>query len=144
MRQLWITALVLFSLACQRRDVRAADLGEMSAAAHEEVAASEMMEAQAHREAAALYPDEGRNCHEVGLVYFPCWSQMANMVEYNLWEAKQHERRAKEHTAIAVMLRDAENRACQTVSVEDKEISPFYHKEDIAAVRPAYSSKENL
>lgn len=140
----WSGVLVLALLGCRVRDAQLIDPGDMSATAHDEAARAEEQEAQAHLEAAEIYPNEGvRGCHDVGLIYFPCWSQMANMAEYNLWEAKQHQRRAREHVAAAVMLRDAENRSCQTISVEDKEISPFYHRADIVTVHSAFSAKDS-
>jgi hypothetical protein len=129
-------------LGCKVRAAQIIEPLDMSATAHDEAARAEQMEAMVHLEAAEFYPDDGvRGCHDVGIVYFPCWSQMANLVEYNLWEAKQHQRRAKEHIAAAVMLRDAENRTCQNISMENREISPFYHRADIAAVHSAVSMK---
>lgn len=135
--------LVLVFTGCRVREAQLIEPSDMSAVAHDEAARAEEQEAQAHLEAAEIYPNEGiRGCHDVGLIYFPCWSQMANLAEYNLWEAKQHQRRAKEHVAAAVMLRSAENRTCQDISMENKEISPFYHRADIATVHSAFSTKD--
>ena len=143
MRHSWYWLLLLALLGCRIREAQIIEPSDMSAVAHDEAARAEEQEAQAHLEAAEIYPDEGvRGCHEVGIIYFPCWSQLANMVEYNLWEAKQHQRRAKEHVAAAVMLRDAENRTCQGISAENKEISPFYHRADIAEVHSVFSAKD--
>jgi hypothetical protein len=44
---------------------------------------------------------------------------------------------AADHRAAAQALRDAEAQACVGVSDDDRDISPFYHREDITSVQPA-------
>jgi hypothetical protein len=129
-----------------RADQTTVKPSDMSAAAHDEAATKEEQEAKAHLDQAQLSngPDELQLCNYGGAVIeFPCWTQSTDMVEYNLWQAKQHQRLAQEHSAAAVALRDAENRACQNVPTEDREISPFYHRADILTVRAAVSADDS-
>jgi hypothetical protein len=43
---------------------------------------------------------------------------------------------AQKHRAASTALLEAEARACSGLSEDDRDISPFYHREDIASVSP--------
>jgi hypothetical protein len=108
---------------------------DMSVAEHESAAGAHENEARPH---ADLYDPnaqvkatrcDGRN---------PCWAAISNPTEGHLEDAKKHRKMAADHRAAAQALRGAEASACVGISDDDRDISPFYHREDIAGVQPAY------
>jgi hypothetical protein len=111
---------------------------DMSAEQHEAMAARE--EAAAAEDRRHFDPgatEERRRCRNAGRVGgFICWSSTVNPTERHMRDAEEHRRRAAEHRAAAQALRDAEARACVGIAPEDRDMSPFNHKEDIARVEP--------
>jgi hypothetical protein len=114
---------------------------EMSVAGHEAAAQKEQEAAAAHRSlhdpslaeshercsgGAARLPDAG----------VPCWTAVRNPTDEHVRMSEQHRKLAEKHRAAAQVLRDAEARACVGVSAYDRDVSPFAHREDIAAVAP--------
>lgn len=138
--------LCMIGVGCAADRTETSQPSDLSAAEHEAAALAEEEEAREHiAMAMAMEPEPARMCGiDGGVPYAPCWSRMANSADYNLWAAKQHEKRAREHVAAAVLLRDTEQRACQNVSIEDKEISPFYHRIDILKSDPVYEGDTPL
>jgi hypothetical protein len=65
-----------------------------------------------------------------------CWASVTNPTATHLEQAKEHRRVAAEHRAASMALREAEARACAGISLEDRDMSPFDHVEDIASVQP--------
>ena len=61
---------------------------------------------------------------------------MSNPTAQHLEEARQHQKMAADHRAASQALRDAEATACVGISEEDRDTSPFEHREDIASVEP--------
>ena len=59
---------------------------------------------------------------------------MTNPTSEHLDEAKKHQRMAADHRAGSQALRDAEGRACVGISDDDRDTSPFDHRQDIASV----------
>jgi hypothetical protein len=53
---------------------------------------------------------------------------------------EQLRRAAADHRAASQALRDAEAQACAGLSENDRDISPFTHRQDIASVEPLYSN----
>jgi hypothetical protein len=110
---------------------------DMSAVQHEQAAAAHEAEATPHAEqynpAAAekkpLCPTKG-----------PCWTSIVNPTKQHQEDAEKHHKMAADHRAAGQALRDAETRSCSGVSQDDRDMSPFYHREDISDVRPAYKA----
>lgn len=65
-----------------------------------------------------------------------CWSSLTNPTAEHLEEAEQHRKMAADHRAASQALRDAEASACAGLSDQDRDMSPFAHREDIASVAP--------
>ena len=106
-----------------------------SAAQQEKLAKEDEQEAQAHL-AAADHPTRPAKCgSKLGKAqaWESCWqpTSAAHRVE-----AQEHLRMAREHRAASKALRDAETRACEGVSQQDLDESPFSHVDDILSVEP--------
>jgi hypothetical protein len=116
---------------------------EMSAAQHEAAAKNEEQTAAAH---AAQYDAHATEAREYcrrgatgssrGQVTDICWTSVTNPTEAHLKMAEEHRRHAADHRAGSAALRDAEARACNGISEDDRDISPFDHREDIESVEP--------
>jgi hypothetical protein len=65
-----------------------------------------------------------------------CWTSVTNPTAEHLDEAKKHQKMAADHRAASLALRDAEARACIGIPDEDRDMSPFEHREDIGSVEP--------
>lgn len=68
-----------------------------------------------------------------------CWTSESNPTSWHLVEAERHRKMAAEHRAASKALRDAEAGACVGLSDQDRDMSPFSHREDIARVEPLTS-----
>jgi hypothetical protein len=71
----------------------------------------------------------------VGAGCYGAWTSVMNPTKQHLEEGRHHAEVAARHRAASQALRDAEARACQGVPEGDRDVSPFYHREDITAVR---------
>lgn len=105
---------------------------------HEAVAAQEERAASAQE---ALYDptaEEARaRCRSYGRAGgVVCWTSVVNPTEKHLREAAEHRKQAAEHRAAARALRDAEGSSCAGVGGDDRDMSPFYHREDVVRVEP--------
>jgi hypothetical protein len=69
-----------------------------------------------------------------------CWTSTSNPTAQHLEEAERYRRMAADHRAASQVLRDAEARVCVGLSEEDRDRSPFMHREDIASVEPLYAN----
>lgn len=117
---------------------------DASVAHHEAMAANEEINASAHAaqyDAAADVP-KTRCSHGQGEAG-ACWSSLANPTAEHLKAAEQHRKMAADHRAASQALRDAEASACAGLSEQDRDMSPFAHREDIAGVA-ALESKSSL
>ena len=66
----------------------------------------------------------------------PCWTSTANPTQKHASDAESHKEMAAKHRAAAGALAQAEATACSGIDAEDRDESPFYHREDIASVAP--------
>ncbi len=111
---------------------------EAAAKAHqqasEEHAAEYNPEAREARERCALSPKAVRNA---------CWSSVRNPTAIHARQAAAHRRHAADHRAASGALRDAEALACAGLGQDDRDISPFAHREDIAGVEPLREPSNN-
>ena len=69
-----------------------------------------------------------------------CWDSTSNPTTEHLAEAERHRKMAADHRAASKALRDAEASTCVGLSDQDRDMSPFSHREDIAKVEPLTSS----
>jgi hypothetical protein len=65
-----------------------------------------------------------------------CWTSVSNPTAEHADDAKRHRELAQKHRAASAALADAEARACVGLSEDDRDVSPFYHREDIESVSP--------
>jgi len=72
-----------------------------------------------------------------------CWTSTSNPTAQHAVDAEKHRELAKKHRAASSALASAEASACAGISDDDRDISPFDHREDILSVAP-YSEKVNL
>jgi len=108
---------------------------DMSVAQHEQTAAAHEAEVTPH---ADQYNPSAQTATTHCDSKHPCWTSTSNPTEQHLSDAKKHHKTAADHRAAAQALRDAEAQACAGISDDDRDISPFYHREDITGVQPAY------
>lgn len=122
-------AIPAFLLAC------AADPGtqphDMSAAQHEAMAKNEEAAATGHAEqhdpSAA---EKTTTCAGKG----GCWTSVSNPTAQHAEDAQRHRELAQKHRAASAALVEAEKTACAGLSDEDRDMSPFNHREDIQSV----------
>lgn len=117
---------------------------DMGVAEHQAVATAEEQAASAH--AAQYAPNASETvdrCTTIGPAEptgYSCWTSSRNPTAHHLDEAKRLHELAAQHRAASQALLDAEARACTGLSAEDRDISPFAHREDIARVEPLTES----
>ena len=106
---------------------------DMSAAQHEAMAKQEDHASRAH----ADQHDPGATAT---VTQCPgksgCWTSMSNPTAQHADDAQHHRELAQKHRAASAALKAAETRACAGISDDDRDISPLYHREDIASVTP--------
>jgi len=106
---------------------------EMSVAEHEQAAIQE--DTQAAQHAAQVDPSaketQERCTPGKGRV---CWTVTSNPTAGHQDQAAQHSELAAQHRAASTALADAETRACVGLSEEDRDTSPFAHRDDISRV----------
>jgi hypothetical protein len=103
----------------------------MSAAQHEAMAKNEESQAAAHAE---QHDGGATKATEVCGGKGGCWTSTSNPTAQHGDDAKHHHELAAKHRAAGAALTDAEKSACAGISEEDRDISPFYHREDIQSV----------
>jgi hypothetical protein len=125
------TSIAALMLGC------AADPGtkphDMSAPQHEAMAKQQEQEAESHtaqHDPAATA--SSTTCSGKG----GCWTSVSNPTAQHAEDAKRHRELAHKHREASSALAEAEARACSGISEEDRDISPFYHREDIESVSP--------
>jgi hypothetical protein len=120
-----------FLLAC------AADPGtqphDMSSTQHEAMANQEEQAAEGHADQHDPGATEkSTQCSGKG----GCWTSVSNPTAGHAEDAKRHHELAGKHRAASKALADAEAKACVGISDDDRDISPFAHREDIESVSP--------
>jgi hypothetical protein len=138
-----ILLLALSSAACASRATKPS-VPPLSVAEHEITAADLEKAAQASEQKydpdanlASLCHGSALHARESGEV---CWTSVTNPTEEFLKHAAAHRRLATAHRAAAQSLRDAESRACSGVAPDDRDESPFDHREDILRIEPLLSA----
>jgi len=127
----WAAGISAVLLGC------AADPGtkphDMSTAQHDAMANQETQAAEGHAEQHdPAATTQSTQCAGKG----GCWTSVSNPTAQHGDDAKRHRELAQKHRAASAALAEAETRACAGLSDEDRDMSPFYHREDIASVSP--------
>ena len=106
---------------------------DMSAAQHEAMAKNEESAASGHGE---QHDPNATQATEVCSGKGGCWTSTSNPTAQHADDAKDHHELAAKHRAAAAALTGAEKSACAGISDDDRDTSPFYHREDIQSVSP--------
>lgn len=106
---------------------------DMSTAEHEAAATREEGKAAEHeaQHDPAAKKEEERCTPGKGRV---CWTVSTNPTAAHIADAKEHNELAAKHRAASQALKDAEAKACDGLSEEDRDVSPFAHVGDIKSV----------
>lgn len=104
---------------------------DMSTAQHEASAGQEEATAAQHAE---QYDPQALAKRARCYKGVPCWTSRSNPTREHDEAAAEHRELAQQHRAAAQALRDAEAQACAGLAGADRDMSPFYHREDIASV----------
>ena len=107
---------------------------DMSAAQHDAMAKQEDSAASGHAE--QHDPHATTTKETCAARAGACWTSVSNPTSEHDDDAKRHAELAQKHRAAAKALTDAEARACSGISEQDRDMSPFYHREDIQSVSP--------
>jgi hypothetical protein len=121
-----ISGMVFLSVSCASGEARR----PMSANEHDAVARTDLQRAnEKDSQARTACPgdDSSDACHRY-------WTSFRNPTRKRFQEADKYRRDAERHGAASRELRDAENRACMGLSVGEREVSPFFHEDDIVSV----------
>lgn len=107
---------------------------DMTAAQHEAMASKEESSAAGHTEKYEPTAEEKKeSCTPAKRV---CWASVENPTAEHAKDAADHRKAAADHRAAAQALRDAEAKSCAGIPDDDRDLSPFYHREDISDVKP--------
>lgn len=132
MKYVYIALAVCHSslvLAC------AADPGtqphDMSQAQHEAMAKQEDQVSEAHAE---QHDPSAKRAQTTCAGKGGCWTSVSNPTAQHSTDAEKHRELARKHRAASAALASAEASACAGISDDDRDISPFAHREDIQSV----------
>jgi hypothetical protein len=115
---------------------------DMSATQHEAMAKQEDTAAQAHQ--AQIDPNASvATAHCPRGQSNPCWTTNSNPTQQHSSDAESHRDMAAKHRAAAGALAQAESRSCGGIDAQDRDESPFFHREDISSVVPLERSVKN-
>jgi len=113
---------------------------DMSQAQHEAMAKQEDQSSEAH---AAQHDPNAKQTRTTCQGKAGCWTSTSNPTAQHAADAEKHRELAKKHRAASAALANAEASACVGISDDDRDISPFDHRDDIVSVAP-YSENVNL
>ncbi|MGB1013601.1 MAG: hypothetical protein ACPG4T_05660 [Nannocystaceae bacterium] len=128
---------LVFLASCASQGTRVHD---MSVAGHEQAGQRESQLADA--EAANYISSKdavSTNCDNE----LVCWTTWSNPSSEHLVAAERHRRLARKHREAAENLRAAESEACANIPERDRDLSPFFHRDDLVRVDvPESGSKD--
>lgn len=108
---------------------------DMSATQHEAMAKQEDTAAEGHQaqtdpnaSVATEHCPRGQSS--------PCWTTTSNPTQQHSSDAESHKEMAAKHRAAAGALAQAESQSCSGIAAEDRDESPFFHRDDISSVAP--------
>ena len=124
--------------ACAATSTPGANPHDMSSAEHNASAEQHAAVANAHQ--AQYDPDAAVNKRHCSVgraardTFDVCWTSSVNPTKDHVEQAEVHRKHAADHRAASAALRAAEAKACAGIAENDRDISPFWHIEDIARV----------
>jgi hypothetical protein len=112
----------------------------MSAAEHQAAGSQEQQSAEGHAE--QFQPEASgsvQRCGPAGAGSVKgggvvCWTSLQNPTAEHSEEAEHHRELSQKHRAASESLRSAEASACSGIDEDDRDQSPFAHREDIRSV----------
>jgi hypothetical protein len=115
----------------------AADQGtrpqDMSQVGHEQAAKQEDQRAAEHQaQSVPTATETSTRCVGRG----GCWTSVTNPTKEHEAAAQRHRELAAKHRAASATLAQAEAQHCSGIPEDDRDMSPFAHREDIVAVKP--------
>ncbi len=129
--------LALFPIALGCGSAARTQPHAMSATEHEAAASQEQQASAGHGEQYdATASATEKSCSPARGGGAVCWTSVANPTAEHAKEAEQHRALAAQHRAASEALRSAEASACAGIPEEDRDLSPFSHREDIRSVSP--------
>ncbi len=118
---------IMFIVSCAGRGTQP---HAMSVSEHEKSADQELKEAERHQ--AQFDPDAwSAGDGECDTYCFDIWT---NPTSGHVREARKHRALAAQHRRASEALRVAEDRACTGIPERDRDLSPFFHTDDIEEV----------
>ena len=133
-RMFWMVTASLAGLGCGSS--QGTEPHDMSATQHEQAAGGEDVASAQH---ADQYNPQA-SAEATQCAKSVCWTSETNPTEEHKAEVARHRALAAEHRAAAQALRDAEAGACGGIPEEERDTSPFFHREDIVSVSELKSS----
>jgi hypothetical protein len=76
------------------------------------------------------------NCSPAKAERNVCWTSLTNPTAGHASDAEHYRKLAAQHRAASEALRAAEASACSSIPADDRDVSPFAHREDIRSVTP--------
>lgn len=122
-----LCAIVAAALGCATTGTNPHD---MSVAEHEQAARQEDDKAARHR--AQYDRDAWRTDGTACSTY--CFNTWSNPTSEHAREARQRRVAAAKHRSASQALRDAEARGCDGIPERDRDVSPFFHVQDIEKI----------
>lgn len=130
--RIFVSAIVLGLVGCASNGTAPHD---MSAAQHEAMAKQEDSAAEGHQ--AQSDPNASVTTEKCPRGQSnPCWTSTSNPTQEHSSDAESHKEMAAKHRAAAGALAQAETQSCTGIDAQDRDVSPFYHREDITSVTP--------
>lgn len=129
-------ASIAFLVAACAGDTTGARPTDMSVEAHEATAASLDGHGDAHRTEQESGTEDARSrCGPArgDMDARPCWTSTLNPTAEHTRQIDAFRKAAADHRAAAQALRDSESAACTGLSDDDRDTSPFAHREDLTS-----------
>lgn len=128
-------------MACATSGTQAHD---MSVGGHEDARQHEEQIARGHEKGQSEWnnPCPGSPGIPAGRGDVPCWGSFAASSAEHENEARRHRELAAQHRSAAHELLDAETTSCSGLTADDRDMSPFVHRADIASVDPILASQK--
>lgn len=135
--RIWTASLFVTMTACG--GASGTQPHDMSVPGHEAAAAQEDSQAEEHaaqHDPAAAKTEERCTAGKNRV----CWADTST--DGHMKSAEEHRELAAKHRAASKALVDAEARACEGISEEDRDMSPFEHRADIVSVSKLQKEKQ--
>ncbi len=132
-------AVALFAAGCASLGTNPHDMSvadhRAEAARDDRIAQKHMDQSQPQRNFRVCESGAGAAAPRGG-GWIACWTSVRTATQEHERSARKLHEIAAKHRAAADALVEAEARACTDLSESDRDLSPFYHREDIASAKP--------